>query len=230
MATQKRIAITGISRGIGRALFEYYAQRPEEFKVAGMARSEDAISELRSAYPEALCQVCDVRSRLSVEKWAKATEDWLGGMDLLVLNVGTTMKPQRFDRANMQEIEDILNTNYAGTIRVIHACLPLLRASTGVLAHITLPASGFPPAGLIPYAVSKQGAAILLDLLAAESPKQLTRVNVFPGVVNTALTRSIMGKKAENYPDAQEWAQAAAPRLADLGPSDNGKHISLMNG
>ncbi|MGB0370108.1 MAG: SDR family NAD(P)-dependent oxidoreductase [Opitutales bacterium] len=230
MGETKRIIVTGVSRGIGRALFEYYAARPESYSVAGMARSAEAIDQLKAQFPDADAQVCDVRSRISVEKWAAHAMETLGGLDLLILNAAATLKPQRFDRAKLQEIEDILNTNYAGTIRVIHSLLPALRSSAGVIAHVTLPASGFPPAGLIPYAISKQGAGLLLDLLAAESPKNLTRVNIFPGVVDTRLTRSIMGNKAENYPDAAKWAETNAQRIADLGPEDNGKHLSLMQG
>ncbi|MEM9026029.1 MAG: SDR family NAD(P)-dependent oxidoreductase [Verrucomicrobiota bacterium] len=230
MGEPKRIALTGISRGIGRALFEYYAARPEAYTVAGIARSDEAIHELQAQYPNADAQTCDVRSRLAVEKWSQTALERLQGLDLLILNSGATLKPQRFDRASLSEIEDILNTNYAGMVRVLHSFLPTLRSSSGVIAHVTLPASGFPPAGLVPYALSKQGAGLLLDLLEAESPKSLTRVNVFPGVVDTALTRSIMGKKADIYPSAEKWVERAAVRIAELGPEDNGKHISLMRG
>jgi hypothetical protein len=48
-----------------------------------------------------------------------------------------------------------------------------------------------------------------------------------PGIINTDMLRACFGGSAAIYPSAEEWAKVAAPFLLQLGPSDNGKQMTV---
>ena len=83
--TSRRIAISGVSRGLGLAMAEQFIQRGHV--VSGCARSADVIAELegRWARPHEW-QAVDVRCDEAVRRWAQRVLSCGGAPDLLVNN------------------------------------------------------------------------------------------------------------------------------------------------
>jgi hypothetical protein len=48
-----------------------------------------------------------------------------------------------------------------------------------------------------------------------------------PGIINTEMLQSSFGSAAAAYLSPGEWAATAIPFLLNLGPSDNGKPLSV---
>jgi NAD(P)-dependent dehydrogenase (short-subunit alcohol dehydrogenase family) len=78
----RNIVITGISRGCGRALAEYYLARGH--RVAGCARSQDIIEELRAEHgPLHQFAAVDVADDDAVRVWACDVLAHFGAPDLM---------------------------------------------------------------------------------------------------------------------------------------------------
>ena len=91
LALRDRVAlVTGASRGIGLAIAHSLLQ--EGVKLGICARGEEGLTEaareLRAAGGEVFAQVCDVREREAVDAFVQGAAEALGGIDIVVNNVG----------------------------------------------------------------------------------------------------------------------------------------------
>ena len=77
-----------------------------------------------------------------------------------------------------------------------------------------------------PYCATKWGVEGLTNALSQELPPGLAAVAFNPGIIDTAMLRSCFGEGAGSYGTPEEWAKAAVPCLANLGPSDNGASVT----
>ncbi|MEZ6117049.1 MAG: SDR family NAD(P)-dependent oxidoreductase [Pirellulaceae bacterium] len=66
--TKRLIAITGVSKGLGRAMVEEFVRKGH--RIAGCARSASAIHELTSSFPQHRFDVVDVANFDQVQAWA----------------------------------------------------------------------------------------------------------------------------------------------------------------
>jgi len=82
----KKICITGVSRGLGRALAEFYIAAGH--RVFGCARSESAMLELRTMYPEHYFHAVDISLDNQVTRWVEDILGNHGTPDLLINNAG----------------------------------------------------------------------------------------------------------------------------------------------
>ncbi len=55
----------------------------------------------------------------------------------------------------------------------------------------------------------------------------MAAVPVNPGIIDTEMLRSCFGDSSSEYPDPDEWAEAAVPFFLGLGPGDNGKPMTV---
>jgi hypothetical protein len=55
----------------------------------------------------------------------------------------------------------------------------------------------------------------------------MAAVPLNPGIINTEMLRSCFGGSADSYPSPVEWAKIAGPFILKIGPSDNGKPMSV---
>lgn len=85
----KRIVITGVTRGLGRAMLDEFAARGHS--VAGCGRSEAAIEKLRLQFvaPHRFATV-DVADDMQVGQWARHVLTTMGPPDILINNAALT--------------------------------------------------------------------------------------------------------------------------------------------
>jgi NAD(P)-dependent dehydrogenase (short-subunit alcohol dehydrogenase family) len=118
MESHQVALVTGASSGIGQATAELLAARG--FTVFGTSRS----SNTRPAPYRWLS--LDVRLDASVEAAVQSVIDQVGRIDVLVNNAGYSLVGA-IEESSLADIQDQLETNLLGAIRMIKAVLPVMR-------------------------------------------------------------------------------------------------------
>jgi 3-oxoacyl-[acyl-carrier protein] reductase len=174
--------VTGGSRGIGRAIA--LALADEGCHVAICARGEEALrkteAELRERGVQVHAESLDLNDAAAIEGYVGRVAAALGGVDVLVNNVGGTARGESEDDV----WEGTFDINVMAAVRASRASLPHMRArGGGSIIHITS-IYGREAGGGVPYNAMKSAmnshAKSLAVLLAPEG----IRVNaVAPGSV-----------------------------------------------
>lgn len=121
--------ITGTSTGLGRSLTETLLARGD--RVAATLRKPQALAELQNRYPETLwVAALDVTDTQAVRQVMDSAFAHWGRIDVIVSNAGYGLFGAG-EEASDQQISDVLDTNVIGSIQVIRAALPHLRAQGG---------------------------------------------------------------------------------------------------
>lgn len=194
----KTILITGCSSGLGQMTARHFAAHG--WNVIATMRKPDAA--LASEYPERILEAAlDVADPASIEAAIGAGVARFGGLDAVVNNAGITMISV-FEATPDDAIRRIFETNVFGTMNVIRAALPHLRARGG--AKIVNVSSGVGIAAvplLSIYVASKQAVEGLTESLSYELESQNIRVKLIePGAM-----------RATNFVGTGMAASQAAP-------------------
>jgi NAD(P)-dependent dehydrogenase (short-subunit alcohol dehydrogenase family) len=113
--------VTGVNRGIGRALVEGLLTRGHT--VIGTTRDGQALFD----HPDFRVLPCDIRDTASVRAAAQAVSE---PIDVLIQNAGVFgPRPQELVDLAPDDFLDVLNANVVGPWRVLQAFLPNLRRS-----------------------------------------------------------------------------------------------------
>lgn len=120
------VVVTGASRGIGLAIARRFLDSGA--RVAGLARSEDALDRLSEALGDAFTPVvCDVTDADATRAAIDRIAEDLGQIDVLVNNAGLG----RFDPVDEQTVDDWnvqVDTNLSGVFHCTRAVVPQMKA------------------------------------------------------------------------------------------------------
>jgi NAD(P)-dependent dehydrogenase (short-subunit alcohol dehydrogenase family) len=226
-AQPRRIAITGVTRGLGRCLAEEFAAHGH--RVAGCGRSTAAIEELRTRLgsPHEFTAV-DVAHDEEVNHWVGALVAGLGPPDLLINNAAVINRNALLWELAAAEFDPVVDINIKGVVNVIRHFVPAMIArGSGVIVNVSSGWGRSTAPEVAPYCASKWAIEGLTRALAQELPPGLAAVPLNPGIIDTDMLRSCFGGDAGNYPGPVEWARSAVPFLLRLGPKDNGRPLSI---
>jgi NAD(P)-dependent dehydrogenase (short-subunit alcohol dehydrogenase family) len=121
--------ITGTSAGFGRLLTEKLLARGE--RVAATLRKPEALADLKAQYGEQLwVAALDVTDTATVRRIVDQAFADLGRIDVVVNNAAYALFGAG-EEATDDQIRQQLDTNLIGSIQVIRAVLPHLRAQGG---------------------------------------------------------------------------------------------------
>ena len=121
--------ITGTSSGIGRHLTEQLLARGD--RVAATLRRADRLSELAARYPETLWPAeLDVTDTAAIREVVGRAFGQLGLIDVVVSNAGYGVFGAG-EEVTDDQIGRQIDTNIIGSIQLIRAVLPYLRAQGG---------------------------------------------------------------------------------------------------
>jgi len=222
-----KIVITGVTRGLGRALVEEFIQAGHT--VIGCGRSGDAIFDLRMTHqaPHDF-SVVDVALDTKVAIWAAKVLEHDSAPDLLINNAGIMNRLSPVWEQDDREFTRLVEVNIRGTQNVIRHFVPAMVArKKGVIINFS---SGWgrsvsPEVG--PYCMSKWAIEGLSKAMAEELPDGMAAIPLNPGVIDTEMLRSCWGEGAAGYPKAGQWAKTAAPFILKLGPKHNGQSVTV---
>ncbi|GAV63301.1 adh_short domain-containing protein [Cephalotus follicularis] len=229
MNAPRTVLITGVSKGLGRALALELAHRGHT--VIGCARSHDKLNSLQSLIPfpdKHLFLNLDVRLNSSVEELARVVVEKKVVPDIIVNNAGTINKNNRIWEVPVEEFDIVIDTNVKGTVNVLRHFIPLMLPSKqGIIVNMS---SGWGRSGaalVAPYCASKWAVEGLSRSVAKELPDGMAIVALNPGVVHTDMLASCFGTSASLYQATDAWAPKAATMILNLTGSDNGASLTV---
>ena len=222
-----KIVITGVTRGLGRALAEEFIRGGHT--VIGCGRSGDAVFELRMTHPAPHdFSVVDVALDSKVALWAAKVLENDNPPDLLINNAGVMNRLSPLWEQDDREFTKLVDANIRGVANVIRHFVPAMVAQKrGVIVNISSGWGRNVAPEVAPYCMSKWAIEGLTKALAEELPSGMAAVPLNPGVIDTAMLRSCWADGAAAYPKADQWAKTAAPFILKLGPKHNGQSVSV---
>lgn len=228
MSPQSRtVLVTGVTRGLGRALAVRLAGLGHV--VIGCGRTREAVEELQATLDEPHgFSVVDVASAAEVDAWARRVLARHPPIDLLINNAGVINANAPLWEIPEEEFAHVLDVNLKGTYHVLRSFLPsMLERGHGVIVNFSSGWGRSTSSEVAPYCATKWGIEGMTRALAQELPPGMAAVALNPGVIHTAILESCYGQSAKSYPGPERWAERAAPFLLDLGPKDNGKSLTV---
>ena len=222
-----KIVLTGVTRGLGRALAEEYIQLGHT--VYGCGRSGEEIFDLRMAHgaPHDF-SVVDVALDNKVAIWAAKVLENDSAPDLLINNAGVMNALRPLWEIEDREFTKVIDVNVRGVANVIRHFVPAMVArQRGVIVNLSSGWGRSTSPEVAPYCASKFAIEGLTQSLAQELPKGMAAVPLNPGVIDTAMLRSCWADGAASYPKAAAWAKVAAPFILGLNAKDNGRPSSV---
>jgi NAD(P)-dependent dehydrogenase (short-subunit alcohol dehydrogenase family) len=226
-AQPKRIVLTGVSRGLGRAMAEGFIARGHV--LFGCARSPAAIAQWKERRgPPHRFDVVDVSRDEEVRAWASTVLAEGGPPDLLINNAAIINSSARLWEVPADEFSQVIDVNVKGVANVIrHFVPPMVARGHGVIVNFSSYWGRSVAAEVAPYCATKWAIEGLTQALAEELPKGMAAVPLNPGVIDTDMLRSCFGAAAASYPTPANWAEAAVPLILSLGPKHNGQPLTV---
>jgi NAD(P)-dependent dehydrogenase (short-subunit alcohol dehydrogenase family) len=220
--------VAGGARGIGRAIAAAFAA--EGANLALLDRDSavaDVARELAERFRvRTLAFAADVTDYPAVRRTAEETQTVLGRTDHIVhaAAVGSGKYGFPFWSLEPGDWERVLRVNVVGAVNVAHAFVPaLVQARAGTLLFLASVAGQIGSQTDPPYSASKAALINFAQCAAKDLAQYGVRVNALcPGMVETALNRSIWEAWARRQPEGErlsfeEWAADKIRRVVPLG-------------
>jgi NAD(P)-dependent dehydrogenase (short-subunit alcohol dehydrogenase family) len=224
---RKIVLITGVTRGLGRAMAEEFIRLGHT--VVGCGRSKEGIDRLSSRFgaPHDF-RVVDVSSDDEVKSWARAVLKSHGPPNFLLNNAGLINKNARLWEISPEDFSRVIDVNLKGVASVIRHFVPeMVKHKQGVIVNFSSGWGRSTDAEVAPYCATKWGIEGLTQAFAQELPSGMAAMAFNPGIINTEMLQSCFGSSASSYPAPAQWAKTAVPFLLSLGPSQNGKQLDV---
>jgi NAD(P)-dependent dehydrogenase (short-subunit alcohol dehydrogenase family) len=215
----KVVIVSGIGPGLGIKLAVEAAREGSRGVVIGArtaARLDEAEELARQANPS--CRivkvVTDIREAPQCRRIADTARREFGRVDALVNSAFFWGTPSEVVDAQLDGWIDVYQTNLVGTVQMVQAVAPIMKAQGGgAIVNVSTMASARPHIGEAGYAASKGAINVASKYLAVELGPHNIRVNVIRmgwmyGVpVKTALAQMA---QQQGVPERQVYDQVAA--------------------
>jgi NAD(P)-dependent dehydrogenase (short-subunit alcohol dehydrogenase family) len=224
----KRIVITGSSRGIGLACAKEFLRLGARVAINGSNdTSTRAGLDVLGAGDRTVAAPGDVSTRSGCHALVSNAAEQLGGIDVLVNSAGVgTVGP--IEDCTEAMWDTTLDVNLKGTFFCIQAALTQLRKSHGNIVNVASDAGLIGESGLTVYCASKGGVVNLTRALALELAPEI-RVNcICPGYIDTDMVRRDMIEVAGDPAAAEQELLNYAPLKRIAAPVEIARAIAFM--
>lgn len=199
---QRRVLVSGGSRGIGRAIVQCFLA--EGAQVAFCARSADGVASAQTTFgDQAFGSVVDVTRPEQINDWISSAAERMGGLDIVVPNVSALA-----GGSDVETWRRAFDTDLLGSVTMVQAALPYLKQSDAASVVMISSVSGREVDMFAePYGVLKAALLHYAKTLSVRHAGDGIRVNtVSPG--NVYFAEGVWGDIERN--DPQTFAQCLA--------------------
>src|SRR2546421_4380762 len=223
--SDKRVLVTGGTRGIGRAVALAFAEAGARVWTCGRAPSP-AADDLRQALAKHgdghVVDSADLAARGEATALTERAAAAFGGLDVVVNNAGV-VSHHTLDDLDSDEWDRIVDTNLRAVYEVCRAALPHMPAG-GAIVNVSSAVAMIGMAARTHYTAAKAGLLGFTRSLCKEAGPRGIRVNaVAPGIIETDQTGGL-----------SEPVRAGYEQLAALGrlgtPADVADVVLFLSG
>ena len=193
---KQTVLITGASRGIGRAIALYLAQKGYDLVLhynSNKAAAEQTLKEVESLGAHARLISFDISNREEAEKTLTADINENGAYYGVICNAGINAD-NSFPLMDGDAWDKVIHTNLDGLYNVLHPCvMPMISSrKPGRIIALSSISGVMGNRGQVNYAASKAGIIGAVKSLALELAKRNITVNaIAPGVIETDMTADL---------------------------------------
>ena len=194
MSAQKKVLVTGASRGIGKAILKTFAN--EEHYLVGTATSAGGLKTIEEILTSSNSSgegiVLDLNDDASLDEFFTVLKDKDIYPDILVNNAGFT-RDNIFLRMKDDEWSDVLNVHLNAQFKIIKNLIkPMLKNKYGRIINLSSAAAAIGNKGQANYVAAKSGVEAMSRTLAREFGQKNITINcVAPGFIETDMTDSL---------------------------------------
>jgi NAD(P)-dependent dehydrogenase (short-subunit alcohol dehydrogenase family) len=191
----KRVLVTGGSRGIGLGIAKFFAAEGAWVAICG--RKEANLQKAKEEAGNLLTFQANLSKAEEAENLFINIRSEFGGLDLLVNNVGMNIFTPSTAEADLGLWEKIIDSNLKAAVMCSKLAVPMMRERGGSMINISTTAAHRAAPGMGIYGIAKAGMEMLTKVLAKDLASYGIRVNaVAPGVVETDFSKPFWGNEA----------------------------------
>ncbi|WP_425403279.1 SDR family oxidoreductase [Hwanghaeella sp.] len=192
-----RVFISAGASGIGRAMVDTFVKANAKVYTCDVV--DETLEDLRAKYPSVKAVNCDCADYEAVSAMFEDIEKTLGGLDVLVNNVGIAGPTARVEDIELDDWQRTLDVNITAHFYCTKLATPMLKANQkGAVINLSSVAGrlGFPLR--LPYAASKWAVVGFTKTLAAElGPDNIRSNAILPGIVDGERIDRVIDAKAK---------------------------------
>ena len=240
----KKVLITGGTKGIGRATLEAFADLGAQ--IIFTARNESEVKKTEQEFRAKGFHVFGFSADVALQKDRLAVIDFIktkwNSLNVLVNNAGTNIRKKTIEYSE-EEYQKVYQTNFFSAFEFCRLCYPLLAESrNSSIINVASVAGEYDLGTGSPYATSKAAMIQLSRNLAVEWATDGIRVNTVspwftttpltdsylsnPEKLNQIITRTPIGRVAR----AEEVAATIAFFAMDKASYISGQHLLIDGG
>lgn len=220
---RRSILITGANRGLGRALVLACLNAGAGDVFAG-ARQPESLAKLIEAAQDD--RIKPLRLDITSEADIRAAANLVGRVDILINNAGVCVFGSVL-HVDLSELQREVETNYFGALRMSRAFAPammlhgdgLIANVASILGKVSIPAMGN-------YCAMKAALFSLSQALRGDLSSHGVRViTVFPGTIDTDMSRGFSGPKMNVDQAASEIIDAIRAERVETAIGDGARGV-----
>lgn len=239
----KKVLITGGSRGIGEALVKAMATQGADVGFTYRSRAESANRVVEEASVHGTKVKAYQSDAADFDQAAQMIKDFIedfGRVDVLINNAGIT-KDTLMLRMSEEQWDQVIDVNLKSVFNMTKQVLrPMLKQRSGSIINMSSVVGVFGNAGQANYAASKAGILGFSKSIAKEIGSRGIRCNaIAPGFIATDMTDELSDEQRKAYTDSiplgrlgsgQDVADACVYLGSDMSTYVTGQVISICGG
>lgn len=225
---RQRVLVTGGASGIGREIVGIFAANGA--KVFTCDIDSVALDLLQHEMADVATYVCDLSKRANIEIMVRRAVERLGGLDVLVNNVGIPGPVAPVEELSPKDWEEVIQINLHATFDVTRLAIPhLKRSGAGVIIVMSSVAGRFGYTNRSSYATSKWGLIGFTKTLARELGQHNIRANaILPGIVEGPRLDKFLENRVKLSGNAIEEERQLAQSGQSIGRFVDPKDIAAL--
>ncbi|ASC71225.1 3-oxoacyl-[acyl-carrier-protein] reductase [Halomicronema hongdechloris C2206] len=226
----QHILITGVSRGLGRAMTEEFISLGHT--IWGCARQAEPVTALQNHYgPPHDFAVVDVANQDQVKAWGQSLLERHGPPDILINNAGVINALAPLWQVPPAEFDRVIDVNIKGVANVLRQFVPaMVQRGRGIIVNLSSGWGRSTSPQVAPYCTSKWAIEGMTRALAQELPATMAAVPLNPGIIHTDMLEVCYGDEAASFTALQQWKKQVVPFILQLSPKDNGRPLTVPGG